>query len=100
VRHQFKDATLTVFVDGKLVLSEPLHGGAQKHLVVFGGVRGMQSESFQVPAGKHSLRIRVQTADQTVDLAKTIPAELIGGGDKTLAVSFDKHNTAMQLDWQ
>jgi hypothetical protein len=42
----------------------------------------------------------VQTADQTVDLAKTIPAELIGGGDKTLAVSFDKHNTAMQLDWQ
>jgi hypothetical protein len=100
IRHQFKDATLTLFVDGKLSLSEQLHGGAQKHLVVFGGVRGMQSESLQVPAGKHALRIRVQTADQTVDLSKTIFADLIGGGDKTLAVSFDKHNTTMQVDWQ
>jgi hypothetical protein len=100
IRHQFKDATLTLFVDGKLSLSEQLHGGAQKRLVVFGGVRGMQSESLQIPAGKHALRIRVQTADQTVDLSKTIPADLVGGADKTLAVSFDKHNTSMQLDWQ
>jgi hypothetical protein len=46
------------------------------------------------------LRFRAQTVDQTVDLSKTISADLIGGGDKTLAVSFDKRNTSMQLDWQ
>jgi eukaryotic-like serine/threonine-protein kinase len=100
VRHQFKDATLTVWVDGKLALTEPLHGGTQKHLVVFSGVRGVQTETLQVPAGKHTLKFRAQTSDQTVDLSKTISADLIGGGDKTLAVSFDKHNTAMLLDWQ
>ena len=60
----------------------------------------MQTESLQIPAGKHALRVRVQTADQTVDLSKTISADLVGGGDKTLAVSFDKHNTSIQLDWQ
>lgn len=100
VRHQFKDATLSVWVDGKLALTEQLHGGAQKRLVVFSGVRGAQSETLQVPAGRHVLRFRAQTADQTVDLSKTISANLVGGGDKTLTVSFDKHNTALLLEWQ
>jgi eukaryotic-like serine/threonine-protein kinase len=100
VRHQFKDATLSVWVDGKLTLTHQLHGGTQKHLVVFNGVRGMESETFQLPAGKHVLRLRTQTPDQTVDLSKTISAELVGGGDKTLAVTFDKHNSAMLVEWQ
>jgi eukaryotic-like serine/threonine-protein kinase len=100
VRHQFKDATLSVWVDGKLALTRQLHGGAQKHLVVFNGVHGSESETFQVPAGTHTLRFRAQTADQTVNLSKTISADLIGGGDKTLALTFDKHNTSMLLEWQ
>lgn len=100
IRHQFKDATLSVWVDGKLALTRDLHGGTQKHLVVFSGVRGTDSETLQVPAGKHTLRVRAQSSDQTVDLSKTISADLIGGSDRTLAVTFDKHNTAMLLAWQ
>lgn len=100
IRHQFKDATLTVWVDDKLALTRELHGGAQKHLVVFGGVRGTESETIKIPAGKHVLRFRTQTADQTVDLSKTIPANLVGGADKTLLVTFEKHNSVMKLDWQ
>jgi serine/threonine protein kinase len=100
VRHQFKDATLTVYVDDTLTLTRPLHGGTQNHLVVFHGVRGMDSETLKVPAGKHVLRFRAQTGDQTVDLSKTISADLIGGDDKTLLITFDKHNTAMHLEWQ
>ena len=100
VRHQFKDATLSIWVDGELALTRELHGGVQKRLAVFGKVRGSESETLQVPAGKHTLRFRAQTADQTVDLSKTISADLVGGGDKTLAITFDKHNTSMLLDWQ
>jgi hypothetical protein len=100
VRHQFKDATLTVWVDDQLALTRPLHGGTQKKLVVFGGVRGMESETLKVPAGKHVLRFRAQTGDQTVDLSKTISADLIGGGDKVLLISFEKRNTVMHVEWQ
>jgi hypothetical protein len=100
VRHQFKDATLTVYVDDNVTLTRPLHGGAQKKLVVFGAVRGMDSETLKIPAGKHMLRFRMQTGDQTVDLSKTIAADLIGGDDKTLLITFDKHNTAMHVEWQ
>jgi len=100
VRHQFKDATLFVWVDDKLTLTRPLHGGTQKRLVVFNGVRGMESETLKVPAGKHVLRFQTQTPDQTVNLSKTISRDFIGGDDKTLEISFDKRNTAMHLDWQ
>jgi serine/threonine protein kinase len=100
VRHQFKEATLSVWVDDNLALTRPLHGGAQKKLVVFGGVRGIESETLKVPAGKHVLRFRTQTADQTVDLSKTISAEFLGGIDRTLQITYEKHNTAMKLEWQ
>jgi len=100
VRHQFKDATLTVWIDDRLALTRPLHGGAQKRLVVFNGVRGIESETLKVPAGKHTLRFRTQTADHTTDLSKTIAADFIGGNDKTLQISFDKRNSSMHLDWQ
>ena len=100
VQHQFKDATLYVWVDDQLVLKRALHGGTQKRLVVFNGVRGVDSESVQVLAGKHTLRLRALTADQTVDLSKSVTAEFIGGGEKALQITFDKHNSAMKLNWR
>ena len=100
VQHQFKDATLFVWVDDQLALTRPLHGGIQKKLVVFNGIRGVDSETLRIPAGKHALRVRALSADQTIDLSKTVSAEFIGGGEKSLQVTFDKHNTVMHLIWQ
>jgi len=100
VQHQFKDATLFVWVDGKLALTRPLHGAAQKKLVVFNGVRGVESETMKVSAGKHALRFRALSGDQTTDLSKTIAADFVGGQDKSLQVTFDRHNTMMRLTWQ
>jgi len=100
VQHQFKDATLYVWVENKLVLTLPLHGAAQKKLVVFNGIRGIESQTLKVPAGKHVLRFRAVSTDQTVDLSKTVAAEFVGGDTKSLQLSIDRHNTAMHLSWQ
>jgi serine/threonine-protein kinase len=100
VQHQFKDATLYVWVDNKLVLTRPLHGATQKKLVVFSGTHGVDSQTLTVPAGKHELRVRALSADQTIDLSRTVSAEFAGGGEKSLQVTFDKRNTAMRLAWQ
>jgi len=100
VQHQFKDATLYVWVDDKLELTLPLHGAAQKKLVVFNGVRGVTSETMKVPAGKRILRFRALSTDQTVDLSKTLSAEFVGGDTKSLAISFEKHNSAIRLNWE
>lgn len=100
VQHQFKDATLFVWVDDKLELTRPLHGGPQKKLVVFNGVRGVDSESLKIPAGQHVLRFRALSTDQTIDLSKTISAEFVGGDTKSLQLTFDKRNAAIRLTWQ
>jgi serine/threonine protein kinase len=100
VQHQFKDATLYVWVDDKLSLTLPLHGAAQKKLVVFNGVRGITSETMKIPAGKRILRFRALSTDQTVDLSKTLSAEFVGGDTKSLSVSFEKRNSSMRLSWQ
>ena len=100
VQHQFKDATLYVWVDDKLALTLPLHGAAQKKLVVFNGVRGVTSETMKVLAGKRVLRFRALSTDQTVVLSKTLSAEFVGGDTKSLSVSFEKRNSSMRLTWQ
>jgi hypothetical protein len=100
VQHQFKDATLFVWADDKLVLTRPLHGGTQKRLVLFNRVRGVESETLKIPAGKHVLRVRALSADETIDLSRTVSAEFIGGVDKSLQVTIDKNNTVMRLRWQ
>lgn len=100
VQHQFKDATLYVWVDDKLTLTLPLHGASQKKLVVFNGTRGVESKTLNVPAGKRVLRFRAVSTDQAVDLSKSLSAEFVGGDTKELQVSFDRHNSAMHLNWQ
>jgi serine/threonine protein kinase len=100
VQHQFKDATLYVWVEDKLILKLPLHGAPQKRLVMFGGIRGAESQTLKIPAGKHGLRFRALSADQTIDLSRTISAEFIGGDTKSLQITIDKHNTEMHLAWQ
>jgi len=100
VQHQFKDATLFIWVDDKLILTRPLHGGAQKKLVVFNGIRGIDSETLKVPAGRHVLRFRALATDHTVDLSKTISADFVGGDTKSLQLTFDKHNAAIRVSWQ
>ena len=100
VQHQFKDATLFLFVDGKVALTRPLHGAVQKKLIVFNGVRGVESESVEVPAGRHVVRVRALSTDQTTDLSKTVTADFVGGDSKSLQVTFEKHNTVMKLNWQ
>jgi precorrin-6B methylase 2 len=69
-------------------------------MIVFNGVRGVDSETLKVPAGRHALRVRALSSDETIDLSKTVTAEFIGGGEKSLQVIIDKHNTAIHLTWQ
>ena len=99
VQHQFKDATLFVWIDDQQVLTRDLHGGTQKRLVVFKWTRGVESETLKIPPGQHFLRVRVLSADQTIDLSKTVLTEFAGGDDRSLQVTLDRHNT-IRLTWQ
>jgi hypothetical protein len=44
--------------------------------------------------------VRAQSADESVDLSKTISGAFTEGDIKTLQVTFNNHNTAMNLIWR
>jgi serine/threonine protein kinase len=100
VQHQFKDATLSLWIDNNLTLTQPLHGTARKHMIVLNGIYGVNSNTVQVPVGAHVIRVRAQSADESVDLSKTISGAFTEGDIKTLQVTFNNHNTAMNLIWR
>jgi hypothetical protein len=100
VQHQFKDATLFLWVDDKLELTRALHGGTQKKLGMFSAVRGVESETLKLPAGKHVLRFRAVSTDQTTDLSKTVSADFVEGDSKSLQITFERHNSVMKLNWE
>lgn len=100
VQHQFKDATLFLWVDDKLELTRALHGGTQKKLGMFSNIRGVDSETVRIPPGRHTLRLRAVATDQTADLSKMISADFVAGDGKSLQVTFEKHNSIMRLSWQ
>jgi hypothetical protein len=100
VQHQFKEATLSLWIDDNLTLTRPLHGNVRKHLIVFNGVHGVNSETVQVPVGTHVLRLRAQSSDSSIDLSKTVTMAFTGGDNRTLQVTFSKHNSVMNLNWQ
>ncbi|MGA7514489.1 MAG: serine/threonine-protein kinase [Candidatus Sulfotelmatobacter sp.] len=100
VQHQFKEATLSLWIDDKLTFTQILHGSVRKHLIVFNGVHGANSETVQVPSGAHVIRPRAQSTDQSIDLSKTISVAFTGGESRTLQVTFNNHNTAMNLIWK
>lgn len=67
---------------------------------MFSAVRGVESETLKLPAGKHVLRFRAVSTDQTTDLSKTVSADFVEGDSKSLQITFERHNSVMKLNWE
>jgi serine/threonine protein kinase len=100
ITYPFKEATLSVWVDNGLVLTHALRAGAQKRLVVFGNAHSYDTDTLPVPAGQHSMYLQAETSEHQLILSKIITDQFAAGCRRTLQVSFDKHDSAILLDWQ
>jgi serine/threonine protein kinase len=72
IQHHFSDARASVWLDNRLVYNSSLHGTTKSHALVFRRVEGRQSGTIKVPSGKHSLRVRIQSAADHYDQSKTV----------------------------
>ena len=97
IQHHFSEAQLSLWVDEHLAYSHALRGETKTHLVVVHGVKGYETAQVQVPIGKHSLRVHVQSDENSFDESKTITAEIAKGEGKTLHIDFEKHNREMRV---
>jgi serine/threonine protein kinase len=99
IEHHFSDATVSLFVDGKLFYTHALHGQSKKHLGVFGGsIQGYDTQIVRVPPGDHRLRVHVESSQDAYDRSTTILATFTPGRERTLRVNFEKQRKNMMVD--
>jgi serine/threonine protein kinase len=96
IENRFSDANLKVWIDDTLTYAHPLHDGRKKRLILLGGT-SKETLTLPVVAGKHAVRIEVRSASEQYDETKTVEGEFLGGGERILSISFDKHSLDMRL---
>jgi serine/threonine protein kinase len=96
IDNHFSDGTLSIWIDDKLTYQHPLHDGHKKKLILLGG--GIkETVTLPLPSGKHTLRAQVKSVTEQYDESKSVTDEFLKGGEKILAITFDKHTKEMRL---
>jgi hypothetical protein len=96
IQHHFNAATASLWLDDKLISDQKLRGADQKHLLLR-TLEINQVTSFQFPAGKHSLQIRVLSPDNNYDQIETMDVDLAANSERVLSVNCSKRKMLVTL---
>ena len=99
VQHKFAQANLSIWVDDRLTYTHLLEGADKKRLVVFHQVDGHEFHAMQISPGKHKVRVRVESAEDSYDHSDTVAGDFISGKENLLRINVSKHGE-MQLSLQ
>ena len=96
IQHHFVQAKASLWFDDKLISNQNLRGGDQKHSLLR-SVEMDQVTSFQFPAGKHSLQIRVLSPANNYDQIETLDVDLAPNSERVLSVNCSKRKMVVML---
>jgi len=96
VEHQLAEGTMTIWIDGAKVYSDTFQGDVKKRLGIFRKIHGAFAHELTVSAGKHRVRVRVQSADEKYDQSKAIAGNFPENGKIVLNIKCEK-NKDMQI---
>jgi serine/threonine protein kinase len=97
VVHDFAKAEISIWSDSRLVYSQTLQGEKKSHGLVFRRVQGNESDSVWIPAGKHEVRVRVQSTSDSYDHSKTVAGTFAANSENTLHITSDKKHNLLQV---
>ncbi len=97
IQHHFNAAKASLWLDDKLISEQDLRGGDQKHSLLR-TVEINQVTSFQFPAGKHSLQIRVLSPNNNYDQIETLDVDFAPNSERVLSVNCSKHKMLVMLE--
>jgi serine/threonine protein kinase len=100
IRHHFMVALASVWLDDNLIYEKELQGITRKHALVFQRTAGFDTAALTVPAGNHTVKIRVQSGIDSYDLTQTISETLVAGRQNTLHVTCDRQHNLLQAVFQ
>lgn len=97
IQHHFNAAKASIWFDDKLISEQDLRGGDQKHSLLR-SLEINQVSSFQFPAGKHSLQIRVLSPRNNYDQIETLDVDLSPNSERVLSVNCSKRKMLVMLE--
>jgi hypothetical protein len=99
LQHSFRDAQLSVWVDGDLAFSGKISGSAKKRFgfIPTDSVQGSLSQIIPVRSGQHSVRVRVEPDDATMQ-EDSVSGDFAHNTERELLVS--ARHSSLSLSWQ
>jgi len=99
LQHGFRDAQVSVWVDGDLALSGKITGAPKKKfgLIPTDSMRGSLSQIIPVRFGQHSVRVRVEP-DGAAMQEDSISGDFAHNGERDLSVS--ARPNSLSLSWE
>lgn len=99
MQHSFRSAQVSVWVDGDLACSEHLTGSQRRRFGLLpAGIGGNFSRLLQVPAGRHTVKVRV-TSDEGYDNSGNISGDFPQNSQVSLQVS-PRRSGDLGMVWQ
>jgi eukaryotic-like serine/threonine-protein kinase len=100
ILHHFMVARASVWLDDNLIYEKELQGITRKHALIFQRTAGFDAAALVVPAGSHTVRVRVWSGIDSYDLTQTISETLVAGRENTLRVTCDRQHNRLQAVFQ
>jgi hypothetical protein len=99
LQHGFRDAQLSVWVDGDLAFSGKVTGSTKKRfgLIPTDSVQGSLSQIIPVHSGQHNVRVRIEPDDAAMQ-EDTISGDFGRNTERELLVS--ARRSSLSLSWQ
>jgi hypothetical protein len=96
VEHRFPAADLSLWIDDRLAYDRPLRGQAKKHWNPF-RLDVRETETVQLTAGKHRLRVRVRSVPEKYEQSATVVGSFAKDHPTILQINFERQGGAMRL---
>lgn len=94
-QHGFRGAELTVWADGDVIYSGTVNGSSKGRLGFLGSRTPGLYKTVDVPAGRHSIRVRLAAENEDYDQTKVVSANFGEGGDNTVSISAGRHGLSV-----
>ncbi|MGH9512952.1 MAG: protein kinase domain-containing protein [Terriglobales bacterium] len=91
IEYQFAEADASVWLDNQLLYSKKLYGESKKRALLFKKVEGTEKISVKVPAGDHSLKVRMQSEADQFDQSQAVSGKFAANSENKLLITCDKH---------
>ena len=95
-QHGFHSAELSVWADGDLIYSGTVNGTSKSRFGFLGGSKspGLYT-SIDVPAGRHSIRVRLNADSEGYDQTKILSADFGEGGGNSLNITAGRRSLSV-----